>query len=268
MKTLFSCKNTLLVAAVSAALITTGCNKPAAQAAAPSEVELTTIEQKVTYIVGYRMAKQAQQGEFALDKTVMGMAIQDVASEKEPRIAQEEQQKIMMEFQTQQEEKRTAEAKKVGEENLSKGKAFLDENAKKDGVKVTESGLQYKVISAAEEGAASPKAEDTVKVHYHGTLIDGTVFDSSKDRGEPVSFPVSGVIQGWVEGLQLMKLGEKFELYIPAELAYGENGTGPIGPNSALVFEVELLEINPEAPAGHGGAHGGGAHGDADPHAH
>ncbi|BCD98490.1 FKBP-type peptidyl-prolyl cis-trans isomerase [Marinagarivorans cellulosilyticus] len=257
MKTLFSRKHTFLAAAVTAALMTTGCNKPAEKAVAPAaaQTELTSLEQKVTYIVGYRMAKQAQQGEFALDKGVMGMAIQDVADEKEPRIAQEDQQKIMMEFQTQQEAKRKAETDKASAENLAKGKAFLEENAKKDGVKTTESGLQYKVITAVED-AASPKAEDTVKVHYHGTLIDGTVFDSSVDRGQPVTFPVSGVIQGWVEGLQLMKLGEKYELYIPAELAYGENGTGPIGPNAALIFEVELIEINPEAPAGH--PHGGG----------
>ncbi len=262
MKTLFSRKNTFLAAAVTVALITTGCNKPAEQAAVPAaavESELTSLEQKVTYIVGYRMAKQAQQGEFALDKSVMSMAIQDVADEKEPRIAQEDQQKIMMEFQTQQEAKSKAEKDKASGENLAKGQAFLEENLKKEGVKVTESGLQYKVITAV-EGAASPKAEDTVKVHYHGTLIDGTVFDSSKDRGQPVTFPVSGVIQGWVEGLQLMKLGEKYELYIPAELAYGENGTGPIGPNAALTFEVELIEINPEAPEGHPHA-GGDGHG-------
>ncbi|HEY7774441.1 MAG TPA: FKBP-type peptidyl-prolyl cis-trans isomerase [Marinagarivorans sp.] len=261
MKTLFSRKHTLLAAAVSVALMTTGCNKPAENAQAPAApTELDSLEQKVTYIVGYRMAKQAQQGEFELDKAVMSMAIEDVASEKEPRIAQEEQQQIMMEFQTQQEAKRKAETDKLAVENLEKGQAFLAENAKKDGVKTTESGLQYKVISAVED-AASPKAEDTVKVHYHGTLIDGTVFDSSKDRGQPVSFPVSGVIQGWVEGLQLMNVGEKYELYIPAELAYGENGTGPIGPNSALVFEVELLEINPEAPEGH-------PHGAGDGHGH
>lgn len=263
MKAEFFRKRVVLAAAVSAALFVSGCNQPAkndTKAAAPAEPELTSLEQKVTYIVGYRMAKQAEQGEFALDKAVMAMAIQDVAEEKEPRIAQEDQQKIMMEFQTQQEAKRKAEADKASAENLEKGKTFLAENAKKDGVKTTESGLQYKVVSAVEEGA-SPKAEDTVKVHYHGTLIDGEVFDSSKDRGQPVTFPVSGVIQGWVEGLQLMKVGEKFEFYIPAELAYGENGTGPIGPNSTLVFEVELLEINPEPPAGH-------PHGAGDGHGH
>ena len=264
MKTLFSRKNMLLAAAVSAALFAAGCNKPAAKsdaapAAAAASTELSTLEQKVTYIVGYRMATQAKHGEFVLDKGIMSLAIQDVADAKEPRIAQEDQQKIMMEFQTQQEAKRQAETDKLAKENLEKGQAFLAENEKKEGVKKTESGLQYRLISAGPDGGSSPKAEDTVKVHYHGTLVDGTVFDSSKDRGQPVTFPVSGVIQGWVEGLQLMKVGDKMELVIPANLGYGENGTGPIGPNATLLFEVELLEINPEAPAGHPGA--------ADPHA-
>ncbi len=250
MTTLFSRKNMLLAAAVSAALFTAGCNKPGAKEAVPAATasELTTLEQKVTYIVGFRMATQAKQGDFALDKAVMSMAIQDVADAKEARINQADQQKIMMDFQAQQEAKHQAEATKLAAENLEKGKAFLVENAKKEGVKTTESGLQYKLISAGTKGGAVPKAEDTVKVHYHGTLVDGTVFDSSKDRGEPVTFPVSGVIQGWVEGLQLMTVGDKMEFYIPADLAYGENGPGSIGPNAVLVFEVELLEVNPEAP--------------------
>jgi FKBP-type peptidyl-prolyl cis-trans isomerase FklB len=255
MKTLFSPKQTILAAVVFAALITTGCNKATTSAEvappAPAEPELTSLEQKVTYIVGYRMAKQAQQGKFELDKTVMGMAIQDVVDNKDPRIAQEEQQVIMAEFQAQQEAKHKMETEKLAQDNLSAGQAFLTENATKEGVKTTETGLQYKVVTAVEEGA-SPKPEDTVKVHYHGTLTDGTVFDSSKDRGEPVSFPVSGVIKGWVEGLQLMKVGETYELYIPSELAYGNSAASPIiGPNSTLVFEVQLLEINPEPMADH-----------------
>ncbi|MDZ7924656.1 MAG: FKBP-type peptidyl-prolyl cis-trans isomerase [Marinagarivorans sp.] len=250
MTTLFSRKNILLAAAVSAALFTAGCNKPGAKEVAPvaTASELTTLEQKVTYIVGFRMATQAKQGSFALDKAVMSMAIQDVADAKEARISQEDQQKIMMDFQTEQEAKHQAEASKLAAENLEKGKAYLAENAKKEGVKVTASGLQYKLISAGAEGSVAPKAEDSVKVHYHGTLVDGTVFDSSKDRGEPVTFPVSGVIQGWVEGLQLMKTGDKMEFYIPSDLAYGENGPGSIGPNAVLTFEVELIEVNPEAP--------------------
>jgi FKBP-type peptidyl-prolyl cis-trans isomerase FklB len=125
---------------------------------------------------------------------------------------------------------------------LDAGEAFLAENAKKEGVKTTASGLQYKVLKSGT--GESPKPTDKVKVHYHGTLIDGTVFDSSVQRGEPISFPVGGVIQGWVEALQLMKVGDKWQLFIPARLAYGENSPGSgIPPNSVLIFEVELLAI-------------------------
>lgn len=231
--------------AIAAALFTTGCNKEAAPAAeAKKEITLDQIESQVTYIVGYNMAKQAKSNGVEFNQDVMAAAIQDVADDKEPRIAQEEQQKIMMSFQEQQQAKRQAEQDKAGEENLAQSKAFLEENAKKDGVVTTESGLQYKVVSEGPEGGAKPAATDTVKVHYHGTLPDGTVFDSSVDRGEPVSFPVNGVIKGWVEALQLMKVGDKFELFIPSELAYGSGGTGgKIGPNQALKFDVELLEI-------------------------
>ena len=136
--------------------------------------------------------------------------------------------------------------KATAEKNLKAGEAFIAANAKKEGVKTTASGLQYKVIKTGT--GASPKLTDTVKVHYHGTLIDGTVFDSSVQRGEPVTFPVNGVIPGWTEALQLMKVGDKWQLVIPAKLAYGEDGSGPIGPNSVLIFEVELLDIEkPEA---------------------
>lgn len=234
-------------------LVTAGCNKEAKAPAAPAEVKLEGIEQQVTYIVGYNMAKQAQANGLEFQKDVMAAAIQDVLDGKDPRIAQEEQQQIMMSFQEQQQSKREEERKAAAEGNLKEAQAFLAENAKKEGVKVTESGLQYEVLQAAPEGAASPTEEDVVKVHYHGTLVDGTVFDSSVERGQPVSFPVKGVIKGWVEALQLMKVGDKYKLYIPPELAYGEGGTsGKIGPNAALVFEVELLEINPEVEA-HGG---------------
>lgn len=131
---------------------------------------------------------------------------------------------------------------KIGIDNQEKGDAFLAENAKREGVMVTESGLQYEVMVAAE--GPKPSLESTVSVHYHGTTIDGTVFDSSVDRGEPTQFPLNGVIKGWTEGLQLMPVGSKYKLFIPADLAYGPRGAGgAIGPNSALIFEVELLEI-------------------------
>jgi FKBP-type peptidyl-prolyl cis-trans isomerase FklB len=135
--------------------------------------------------------------------------------------------------------------KKKGEDNIKKGQAFLEENKKKPGVKVTPSGLQYMVIK--EGTGPKPTINDNVTTHYHGTLIDGTVFDSSVDRGQPASFPVSGVIPGWTEALQMMPVGSKWKLFVPANLAYGERGAGPqIGPNSTLIFEVELISIDPK----------------------
>jgi FKBP-type peptidyl-prolyl cis-trans isomerase len=131
--------------------------------------------------------------------------------------------------------------------NLKAGEAFLAANAKKEGVKTTASGLQYKVINSGT--GPSPKLTDTVKVHYHGTLIDGTVFDSSVRRNMPVTFSVNGVIPGWTEALQLMKVGDKWQLVIPSKLAYGEQGPPSIGPNSVLIFEVELLGIEKPAAA-------------------
>ena len=133
--------------------------------------------------------------------------------------------------------------------NLEKGSAFLAENSKKEGIKTTASGLQYEVLQSG-NGESQPTASSTVRVHYHGTLIDGTVFDSSVERGETISFPLNRVIPGWTEALQLMPQGSKWEIVIPSELAYGAGGQGPIPPSSTLIFEVELLEIKaPEAAA-------------------
>jgi FKBP-type peptidyl-prolyl cis-trans isomerase FklB len=130
----------------------------------------------------------------------------------------------------------------MNDANLEEGQAFLSENAQRSEVITTESGLQYEVLVLGD--GPKPAATDFVKVHYHGTLLDGTVFDSSVDRGEPAEFPVNGVISGWVEALQLMSVGSKYKLFIPSGLAYGERGAGAqIGPNSTLIFEVELLEI-------------------------
>ncbi|MCX7097909.1 MAG: FKBP-type peptidyl-prolyl cis-trans isomerase [Methylococcales bacterium] len=128
------------------------------------------------------------------------------------------------------------------EENKTAGTTFLAENAKKPNIKTTATGLQYEILTPG-TGSASPKATDTVTVHYKGTTIDGKEFDSSYSRGEPTSFPLNRVIPGWTEGVQLMTVGAKYRFYIPANLAYGEQGAGPIAPNSALIFDVELLQI-------------------------
>ncbi|MCB1589512.1 MAG: FKBP-type peptidyl-prolyl cis-trans isomerase, partial [Xanthomonadales bacterium] len=145
------------------------------------------------------------------------------------------------EFRQMMTEKQGERLKKMAEENKSKGAAFLAENKGKSGIKTTESGLQYQVLRQG--NGAKPDANDRVKVHYLGTLIDGTKFDSSYDRETPAEFPLNGVIAGWTEGLQLMPVGSKYKLFIPGDLGYGENGSGPIPPNSTLIFEVELLEI-------------------------
>jgi FKBP-type peptidyl-prolyl cis-trans isomerase len=137
--------------------------------------------------------------------------------------------------------------KETADKNLAAGKAFLDENGKKEGVVTLPSGLQYKITT--EGKGANPKATDTVTVHYRGTLIDGTEFDSSITRGQPAKFKLDQVVKGWTEGLQLLKPGSKAQLFIPPNLAYGERGAGPIGPNSTLIFDVELIGIEPTAKA-------------------
>ena len=159
-----------------------------------------------------------------------------------PEMTYDEAKRIVQEYFTQLEAEMQAEAAKVGEVNLKNGEAFLAENAKREGIKVTASGLQYEVLETG--NGDSPKASDNVEVHYTGKLIDGTVFDSSVERGVPASFGVTQVIPGWVEALQLMHEGDKWRLYIPSNLAYGPNGAGGvIGPNMTLIFDVELLRV-------------------------
>lgn len=160
----------------------------------------------------------------------------------QPEMTYEEAKQTVQEFFTKMQEEMEAEAAKAGEANKQIGEAFLAENAKREGIKVTESGLQYEVLS--EGNGATPVASDKVEVHYTGKLIDGTVFDSSVERGVPAMFGVTQVISGWVEALQLMKEGDKWRLYIPSDLAYGPQGAGGIiGPNCTLIFDVELLRV-------------------------
>jgi FKBP-type peptidyl-prolyl cis-trans isomerase len=169
--------------------------------------------------------------------------LKDAAEGKELKLTPEERNEAFREFQTNLRTKQEEERKVLGEKNNKEGAAFLAENAKKEGVKVTESGLQYMVMR--EGKGANPKATDTVEVHYRGTLLDGTEFDSSYKRGKTAKFPLNRVIKGWTEGLQLMKAGSKFKFFIPYQLAYGERGSRNIAPMAMLTFVVELININP-----------------------
>lgn len=195
-----------------------------------------------SYVIGTNIATnmKSQGIDINIESLVAGLT--DVLKGTGSKIAPAEAQEIMTKFQTEMQAKGQAKAAESGKKNIEEGKAFLDKNGKTEGVKTTASGLQYSVMK---EGTGDkPKATDTVKVHYHGTLLNGTVFDSSVERNEPATFPLDGVIKGWTEGLQLMPVGSKFKFVLPSELAYGEKGAGgDIGPNSVLTFEVELLEI-------------------------
>jgi FKBP-type peptidyl-prolyl cis-trans isomerase len=200
--------------------------------------ELKSLTERLSYIVGENMATQLKNDGLELDTNALVLAVVDVATGQASRLSQAEKQSTVEEIQ------KVAQAKQAeaNEKNKAEGAAYLAENSKKDGITTTDSGLQYKTLVSG--NGEKPKASDTVKVHYKGTLIDGTVFDSSYARGEPAVFPVTGVIAGWVEALQLMNVGDKYELTIPSDLAYGPQGSGPlIGPDATLVFEVELLGI-------------------------
>lgn len=192
---------------------------------------------KVSYAIGLSMGQNLMgSGVKKMEYADLAAGIKDVLEGNKPQISYQEAQEVLGKFFQELEEKVAGEAKAAGEK-------FLAENAKREGVKVTASGLQYEVLTATL--GQKPKATDTVKVHYEGTLTDGTVFDSSYRRGEPISFGLNQVIKGWTEGLQLMSIGSKYKLYIPYELGYGAQGAGgSIPPYAALIFTVELLGIN------------------------
>ena len=195
---------------------------------------------QASYGVGLNIGRQLSREEVDMNADAIAAGIKDALANAEPRIGEDV---IKAAFDKIREEQ-TMKQEALNDAAAKAGQDFLAENAKREGVTVTESGLQYEVMVAAADGQPMPEASDTVRVHYHGTLIDGTVFDSSVERGEPAQFPVTGVIRGWVEALQMMKVGDKWKLFIPAELAYGARSPSPrIPANSALVFEVELLDI-------------------------
>jgi FKBP-type peptidyl-prolyl cis-trans isomerase FkpA/FKBP-type peptidyl-prolyl cis-trans isomerase FklB len=216
----------LIIAGASAGLlIAVGCTK-----------KLDTDQKKASYAIGQQIGTNMKQQNIEIDTDIMAMSMKD-AIKGDSKMTKEEIQQAMTKLQESAMKKQT----EAAEENKKKGAEYLEKNKTAEGVKVTASGLQYKVEK--EGDGKMPVKTDTVKAHYKGTLTDGTQFDSSYDRGQPAEFPVQGVIPGWSEALQLMKVGAKYKLFIPPELAYGASGRPGIPANSVLVFEVELVEI-------------------------
>jgi FKBP-type peptidyl-prolyl cis-trans isomerase FklB len=208
--------------------------------------DLDNQKKKVSYAIGLDIGKNFKERAMDLDIEILIQGLRDAQGSGQPLLGKDEIQKVMTQFQ--QDMMKAEQAKKIGQAQVNKAKeeAFLAENAKKPGVKVTPSGLQYLVLSTGT--GPMPKATDTVKVHYRGTLLDGSEFDSSYKRNQPAVFPLNGVIKGWTEALQLMKVGSKWQVFLPSSLAYGEQGAGQvIGPNATLIFEVELLGIEKAA---------------------
>lgn len=213
------------------ALVVTGTAVAQDDAAKPT---LDTPEAKTAYAIGVQFGQFLKNSPVELDLEILHKAMADVMKGGEPALEQDEIMALMQEYQQ-------ARQTKEADANIAEGDAWLAENATREGVKVTDSGLQYEVLTEGE--GTPPTADDTVSVHYKGTFIDGEQFDSSYDRGTPAEFGVTQVIAGWTEALQLMKPGAKYKLYIPGALAYGPQGRPGIPPNATLIFEVELLEV-------------------------
>lgn len=214
----------------------------AGQANANEKAALKTEKDKISYSIGLNIGGNLKKDSIDIDVDAFSKGIKDAMSGSKPLMTEKEVQETMTAFQKTMMAKQAEKMKTIGDKNKKEGEAFLAENKKREGVKTTASGLQYKVIK--EGTGKKPSATDTVTVNYRGTLIDGTEFDSSYKRNEPATFSVNQVIPGWTEALQLMKTGSKYQLLIPSNLAYGERGAGPqIGPNATLIFEVELISI-------------------------
>lgn len=206
------------------------------------QVALDSEQAQLSYAMGMDVGTSLSQLGGDIDSDAFVEAFRTTLEKGNVRLKPEEAAKVKQAFFQKRQQQQQAKMEAAGAENKKAGEAFLAANGKKDGVKTTASGLQYEVITPAE--GAKPIATDTVKVHYRGTLIDGTEFDNSIARGEPATFPLNRVIPGWTEGVQLMNVGSKYRFYVPSDLAYGPRGAGAkIGPNSTLIFEVELLEI-------------------------
>lgn len=225
-----------LLASLSAGIICAG------YAQAAEKIELKDQKAKISYVIGLSVGKNFKQQTMDIDPDTFARGFKDGLSGSEPSLGEAEMREVMTSFQTELKTKHEEKTKQAAEKNKKEGQAFLAENKKKEGVVTLPSGLQYKILK--EGTGPSPKLSDTVVTHYRGTLIDGTEFDSSAKQGQPASFRLDGIIKGWTEALQLMKAGAKWQLFIPADLAYGEQGAGAvIGPNATLIFDIELVSI-------------------------
>ena len=225
---------------------TVAADTPAAEgeaaAGAVAGIEgLETEREQVSYMIGMDMAKSLTPIKDDLDVEILAQAMRDSFEGKTPKMTEEQSLQVQQAFTTRLQARQEAERLAAAEKGKTEGAAFLAGNKDKPGVHVTESGLQYQVVR--EGSGPKPAATDVVRVHYKGTLLDGTVFDSSYDRGQPAEFGLTQVIPGWAEGVALMPVGSKYMFWIPSDLGYGEAGGGPIPPNSMLTFEVELIEI-------------------------
>jgi FKBP-type peptidyl-prolyl cis-trans isomerase len=237
----------LLALAPAVALAFGACSKPetttsmpeSTTASATSEATLETIDQRASYAIAYNVGTNiARQGGLAIDSAAFMAGLADALAEAAPRIDEAQMQQVFTELAQRAQ---SADSEKA-QANRAAAETFLAQNKTRAGVVTTASGLQYEVLSSG-PGGTKPTRTDTVEVHYHGTLPDGTVFDSSVERGATIEFPVSGVIAGWTEALQLMSPGDKWKLFIPPALGYGDRAAGTIPPGSALVFEVELIGV-------------------------
>lgn len=213
--------------------------------------KLSDRKEKISYSVGLDIGNNLKRQEIDIDADLLARGVKDAMSGGETLLSDEEARATLMALQQELREKSVERRKQDAEKNRKEGEAFLAENRKKEGVVSLPSGLQYKVIRSGD--GDSPKITDTVETNYRGTLIDGMEFDSSYKRGQTAVFPVNGVIAGWTEALQLMKVGDLWQIYLPPELAYGERGAGPIGPNATLIFDVELVSIKSDAEEGSSG---------------
>lgn len=233
---------TLILAAAFAFALFTACDSGSSgtEGTASLDTRMDSVSYGVGYVYGDNMSNQ---GMTDLDLQMMMQGMRDALNDVDSPLSSAQMQTLLSRYQMEAQQRAQQQAQQQGQENQQKGQEFLAENSQSDSVSVTESGLQYQVIEPG--SGATPSAEDSVRVHYEGSLLDGTVFDSSMQRGQPVTFQLSGVIPGWTEGVQLMQEGARYRFWIPGELAYGQNPppNSPIGPNQTLVFEVELLEV-------------------------